>query len=140
MKPDPEVFRNILQNAHQALQRGERHTARRWAERAVELVPDSEEAWLILAAVASPKASINYLQQALVINPNSQRALKGLQWAQDRLGREQTATPAVSALAGSTVHPVTLLQEQEPLPPSLFRPPHLQSQNASLRPGFAGLS
>ena len=93
MKPDQEAFREILLNAQQALQRGERHTARRWAERAVELDPDSEEAWLILAAVASPRASINYLEQALKINPNSQRAQKGMQWA---LG-----TPAQQPEAGS---------------------------------------
>ena len=35
MKPDPEVFRKILLNAQQALQRGERLVARRLAERAV---------------------------------------------------------------------------------------------------------
>jgi lipoprotein-anchoring transpeptidase ErfK/SrfK len=98
MKPDPEVFRKILLNAHQALQRGERHAARRWAERAVELVPDSEDAWLILAAVASPRASINYLQKALEINPNSQRAQRGMQWALERLGRQPSGTPAASSL------------------------------------------
>ena len=87
MKPDPEVFRRILLNAHQALQRGERHAARRWAERAVQLAPDSEDAWLILAAVASPRASINYLQKALDINPNSPRARQGMQWALNRLNK-----------------------------------------------------
>ena len=78
-------------NAQQALQRGERHTARRLAERAVELDPDSEEAWLTLAAVASPRASINYLEQALKINPQSPRAQKGMQWALERL-RAKAAT------------------------------------------------
>jgi lipoprotein-anchoring transpeptidase ErfK/SrfK len=111
MKPDPEVFQRILLNAQQALQRGERHTARRWAERAVELVPDSEEAWLILAAVASPRGSINYLEQALKINPQSQRAQKGMQWALERLHAQQPETPDGS---GSAVpEPIAQIEEQE---------------------------
>ena len=129
MKPDPEVFKKILLNAQQALQRGERHTARRWAERAVELVPDSEEAWLILAAVASPRASINYLEQALKINPNSQRAQKGMLWAMNRLRAEKPEKPeaqelsAVSEPTGQPEQPEVLPQEvDQPAPVSERHP------------------
>ena len=94
MKTDQETFREILLNAQQALQRGERHNARRLAERAVQLDPNSEDAWLTLAAIASPRASINYLQQALKINPNSSRAQKGMQWALARLPGEPLESPA----------------------------------------------
>jgi lipoprotein-anchoring transpeptidase ErfK/SrfK len=93
MNPDPEIFRKNLLNAQQALQRGDRPAARRWAEKAVALVPDSEEPWLILAAVASPRASVNYLERALRINPQSQRANKGMQWAMKRLQQEQLENP-----------------------------------------------
>jgi hypothetical protein len=48
-------------------------------------VPDMEDPWLILAAVAMPKASIAYLERALAINPHSERARKGLQWAGRKL-------------------------------------------------------
>ena len=89
MKPDPESVRKALLNARQAIQRGDRQAARSWAEQAVALDPDSEEPWLFLAAVASPRASINYLEQALRINPHSQRAHKGMEWAAERLKREQ---------------------------------------------------
>jgi lipoprotein-anchoring transpeptidase ErfK/SrfK len=89
MKPDPEIFRTTLLNAQQALQRGDRRVARRLAEKAAALAPDSEEPWLILAAVASPHASVKYLEQALRINPQSQRANKGMQWAVERLRQEQ---------------------------------------------------
>ena len=89
MKPDPESVRKALLNARQAIQRGDRQAARSWAEQAVALDPDSEEPWLFLAAVASPRASINYLEQALRINPHSQRAIKGMEWAVERLKREQ---------------------------------------------------
>jgi len=117
MKPDPEVFRKILLNARQALQSGERHAARRWAERAVELVPDSEEAWLILAAVASPRASINYLEQALKINPDSQRAQRGMQWALSRLQAQQPAPPE-----SVVPEPVAQLEPQHELQQAVAQP------------------
>lgn len=89
MKPDPEFARKSLLNAQQAMQRGDRQAARRLAEQAVALDPDSEEPWLFLAALASPRASVNYLERALKINPHSQRARKGMHWAVERLRREQ---------------------------------------------------
>lgn len=74
------------------MQRGDRQAARGWAMQAVALDPDFEEPWLYLAAIASPRASIYYLDRALKINPNSQRAPKGMQWAEERLKREQSIT------------------------------------------------
>jgi peptide/nickel transport system permease protein len=95
MKPDPESVRQALLNARQALQRGDRRAARGWAVQAAALDPDSEGPWLILAAVASPHASVNYLKRALEINPNSQRALEGMQWAMERLKRVQAEQPSI---------------------------------------------
>jgi peptide/nickel transport system permease protein len=89
MNSDPESFRKALFNAEQELKRGARQAARGWALQAVVLDPDSEEPWLFLAAVASPRASIKYLEQALKINPDSLYAQKGMQWATERLMREQ---------------------------------------------------
>jgi peptide/nickel transport system permease protein len=89
MKPDPESARKAIMNARQAMQSGTRQAALDWAMQAVALDPDSEEPWLYLAAVASPRDSIKYLEQALKINPHSQRARKGMQWAAERLSREQ---------------------------------------------------
>lgn len=147
MKTDQETFREILLNAQQALQRGERHTARRWAERAVQLDPNSEDAWLTLAAIASPRASINYLQQALKINPNSPRAQRGMQWALERLPAQPVESPAsslpeepassslespeVSGIAepnslpnsGPEIQPETQTEEQELQPPLAEQPP-----------------
>jgi peptide/nickel transport system permease protein len=87
--PNSDPVSNILLNARQAMQRGDRRAARILAGQAVALAPDSEEPWLYLAAVASPPASVHYLEQALKINPGSQRALKGMEWALDRLARAQ---------------------------------------------------
>jgi lipoprotein-anchoring transpeptidase ErfK/SrfK len=100
MKPDPESIRKALRNAMQAMQRGDHKAARGWAEQAAALDPDSEEPWLYLAALASPRASVNYLDRALKINPGSQRARKGMHWAVERLRQEQTLQ-----LSKKQIHP-----------------------------------
>ena len=74
-----------VEKAREALRNGNRTEARQWAEHAASLAPQMEDPWLILAAVASPRASVEYLQTALKINPNSERAHKGMEWATQRL-------------------------------------------------------
>ncbi len=85
MTTEAETYSQLTSQALNALKRGERAAARRAAQRALALDPAKEEAWLILAAVSTPEASLAYLQQALKINPQSARAREGLRWAQDRL-------------------------------------------------------
>lgn len=82
-KPDPS--RLILQNAMAALKRGDKTTARRLAEQAAELIPESEAPWLLLAALSPPEESLTYAQRALEINPNSPAAEKAVQWALERI-------------------------------------------------------
>ena len=103
MSPAPEPIHNIdqremsalaLQNARQALRNGDRRSARRFSEQAAAFAPDTEDPWLLLAALASPQASIAYLEHALQANPASQRARKGLIWAEERL-RLSDIKPAV---------------------------------------------
>ncbi len=77
--------RYAIEQARDALRRGDRGGARRFAEHAAALMPQSEDPWLILAAVASPQTSINYLKKALELNPNSPRAHKAMGWAMTRL-------------------------------------------------------
>ena len=79
--------RDSLAYARQALKDGEMVEARVWGERAAQLAPESEDPWLVLAATGSPRESVEYLQKALELNPNSPRALKGLDWATKRLGQ-----------------------------------------------------
>jgi lipoprotein-anchoring transpeptidase ErfK/SrfK len=80
----PGSYNDSLQQASQALRRGDKLSARRWAEQAASLAPDQEAPWLILAYLASPRASIEYLNRALEINPGSQRARQGMHWAIQR--------------------------------------------------------
>jgi peptide/nickel transport system permease protein len=76
-----------IENSRQAILRRDRRAARRWAEYALRLAPNSEEPWLYLAALASPRASLVYLQKALEICPASQRAQRGMAWAIERLNK-----------------------------------------------------
>lgn len=86
---DPLGARLAIQNAQFALQRGQTTEARRLAMEAAQFDPSFEDPWLILATLSSPRASVAYLQHALEINPRSQRAIKGMQWALERLSQAQ---------------------------------------------------
>ncbi len=88
MNEQQEQAKRALENVRAAMRKGDRHTARRWAQRAAALAPELEEPWLWLAAVASPKASLNYLRRALEINPASERARGGIRWALKRARAE----------------------------------------------------
>jgi len=79
-----------LKQAKEALQRGEKHEARYWAQIAASIAPNMEEPWLILAAVADTRASIAYLNQVLKINPKSERAQEELNLARRRQLNEKT--------------------------------------------------
>ena len=83
--PASQALQEALNQAYAALQRGDKREARRLAQVAASMQPDSEEPWLILGAAAQPHASLAYLKQALEINPTSERARGGLEWATRRL-------------------------------------------------------
>ena len=90
-----------IKNAERALRSGRRLEARGWAARAAQFAPYEEEPWLMLAALASPRASLEYLKRALEINPHSARAREGMRWAirraraKNALPRRAAAIPAI---------------------------------------------
>jgi peptide/nickel transport system permease protein len=77
--------RIAIKNASIALDQGDRKQARQWAVKAALLAPDLEISWLLLASVVNPKASVAYIKRALEINPDSDRARKGMRWALKRV-------------------------------------------------------
>ncbi len=85
----------LLKAAYQALRKGDRLAARRLAQEAAHLAPEKEEAWLLLAAISNPRASVAYLDQALKINPHSERARAGMHWAARRLRSLPRPAPVV---------------------------------------------
>lgn len=78
-----------IQQARAALKKDDKKNAYAWAKKATQLTPDLEDPWLILASVSNPKASIKFLRRALEINPTSQRAKKGMAWAERRVRSER---------------------------------------------------
>lgn len=78
--------RKAVMQAREALRNGFIKEARQWAEHAARLAPQSEDPWLILAAIAGPAESMDYIRKALEVNPDSPRAKQGMQWAMQRLG------------------------------------------------------
>jgi lipoprotein-anchoring transpeptidase ErfK/SrfK len=112
-EPRPTDPINPIQAAHDALRRGERSNARRFALQALQSEPNDEEAWLLMAAVASPRASLEYARQAQQINPSSPQARQAVEWAYGRIDRERSTTrttvqkPPAPHSARSVVTPVT---------------------------------
>ena len=88
--------KHAIHQAVEAMRRGDRTQARRWASAAARLDPSSEQPWLIMASLASPQASVAYLKIALEKNPNSEMAMRGMHWAVARLRRQPA--PALRTL------------------------------------------
>lgn len=84
MSRDPSRAQSAIEQARQAFRKKDRRATRYWAQQAVALAPELEAGWLWLAAVSGPDASVTYLKRALAINPSSQKAQRGMQWAVER--------------------------------------------------------
>jgi lipoprotein-anchoring transpeptidase ErfK/SrfK len=109
-----------LNKAKQALRDGDKLNARRWAEKAAAWSPQREEPWLVLAAVASPRASIAYLDRALKINPNSQRARQGMHWAIQRYRAGQPVIKTSPQISLTEITPASLARSEPALLPWAF--------------------
>jgi lipoprotein-anchoring transpeptidase ErfK/SrfK len=87
---------NTTPYASQALQKARDHLRSKniqetfhWAKIVTEISPNLEEGWLIRAACSKPEDSIRCLIKALEINPDSQRARQGMDWAIKRLRKSK---------------------------------------------------
>jgi lipoprotein-anchoring transpeptidase ErfK/SrfK len=111
MNPNQSAAYKNLELAQQALKSGDKNTATRLATQAAELAPELEEVWLLMAALASPRESVDHLQKALQINPNSERARKGMTWALGRMKQDrETETPSA---VSKSVEPIIEQQPEE---------------------------
>lgn len=85
--------REYVLKARQALRRGDPKSARQLGEQAALLVPEMEDAWLVLAASdPNPHDALAYAQKALELKPESRRARKGVEWALGQLDKARVAT------------------------------------------------
>ena len=64
MQPNQITALKLVEQAQAALKSGDRSAARQFASQAARLAPELEEVWLMLAALAGPQASLEYLRQA----------------------------------------------------------------------------
>ncbi|HVP20877.1 MAG TPA: L,D-transpeptidase family protein [Anaerolineaceae bacterium] len=85
---NPQAHQLIVQ-AYRAVRLGHNAVARQLAESAASLAPNLEEPYLLLAAISDPRTAMGYLKKALEINPSSQRARNGMQWAIQKLRSSQ---------------------------------------------------
>lgn len=102
MTDESEPSYSALAKAKIAYKKGEIQVAYSWAEKATQLNPQWEDAWLWLAAVSEPVQSIEFLNQALQINPSSERARRGMHWSIQRLRKEVLAQSAYSEKHATT--------------------------------------
>ena len=105
-REDGEIYYQALAQARLNLKLGINSETRYWAHRALAICPNCEDPWLLLAAVGSPRASLDYLEEALRIHPESRRAQQGILWARNRL--IQSASP------NSSQHLFSRGQEHQP--------------------------
>jgi lipoprotein-anchoring transpeptidase ErfK/SrfK len=88
--PARSPLQQAVSEGCEALARKDRHSARACALRAVALDPQSEEAWLLLAALASPRKRRPYLDHLLRIHPESRAGRR----AMEELSEAATPTSA----------------------------------------------
>ena len=81
----PTQAQQYIQQAYHALQAGRKAEAREFAQKALEINPNLEGSYLILAALSTPAQAIVYLEQALEINPNNKYARQGIDWALSKM-------------------------------------------------------
>jgi lipoprotein-anchoring transpeptidase ErfK/SrfK len=108
---------DYLSQAQQALKAGDRKIAQEYCDLAKQLAPDLEEVWLLQASLATPQESIAFLEKAFAINPGSERAKRGMVWAQNRLQQEnafQHEEPA-TVLAAEPIEQIPAETTPEPI-------------------------
>ncbi len=108
--------RKFIDQAREALRRGDHNTARDLGEKAVLLNPDMEDAWLILVASDSnPEDALAYARKALELSPQSVRARKSVEWAEEKLKQAQAGKVAVPP--PPAIKPVVKREPQVANPP-----------------------
>ena len=93
MKPEKQKAQPLVRKAVEALKKGDRVAARRLALQAANLAPRSEEAWLLLVYLSSPRSAEYYLKQARLANPSSRRAESAQSWLNKQFQQISQAVP-----------------------------------------------
>ena len=108
MNSDITAAQLLIQAAMQALKKGDRLRARRYAEQATVLAPQIEQPWLILGYLADSPSAQYYLERALQVDPTSQQALAALAWLKEK--SVQKTEPAGLKIPGTS----TIAERRQP--------------------------
>jgi lipoprotein-anchoring transpeptidase ErfK/SrfK len=111
MIDNADPLHKALENARICYHQGNHSKTRYWARLAANINPNIEEPWLWLATVSSPRASVAYLQKALSVNPQSQRARLGMHWAVKRVRAVPIQRPGIVIPVKPTSSPSQTLFE-----------------------------
>lgn len=122
MNPNQSAAFKSLEQAQQALKSGDKNAARQFANQAAQAAPELEEVWLMMGALASARGSVAYLEKAAQINPQSERAKKGLAWARARLEKETLAAADSASIAAPVSPEKTQPQAAQPAVEKLPEP------------------
>lgn len=96
--------RELVTKAREALRRGDKESARGLGEKAALLMPEMEDAWLVLAASdPNPEDALAYAEKALEINPESSRAHRAVEWAQGRLNQARASSEPLRGVETESV-------------------------------------
>ena len=116
--------RDFVVSAREALRRGDKESARERGEQAALLVPEMEDAWLILAASdPDPQEALEYARKALELKPDSKRARRAVEWTigqakQAQAGNEALPLEVKIQNDAVTAFPRFIPQEATPQPRS----------------------
>ncbi len=108
-----------LHEALSAYDQGDHKKAREYALAAARALPQSEQAWLLLASLSEPAQAMLYLENALRAKPRSQSARKAVRLVYSRLAaQEKSHAQEPKAEALSDTAPIPVPPEARPEPES----------------------
>jgi lipoprotein-anchoring transpeptidase ErfK/SrfK len=117
-----ETERHLLAESKAALRRGDRVLARRIAQQVLADNHNALEAWLILAGISSPNASLAYLEIARSLAPDNPRVKAALTWARQRTGLPVSESDSDVTREIRRFRPQTAVQVRPPITTETHRP------------------
>ena len=92
-------FEDWLNTGKTALKVGDKHSAARCFQRAARINAIDDEVWVLLAeSVEEPKESQIYLERALTLNPQNERARHVLAWVHSQLASDPSSIAVIERI------------------------------------------
>lgn len=106
LSPQQSRHDTLLAAGRDALLAGDKAEAQAQLNAALQLNPDSEEAWVWLSGTHSdPAAMAMCLERVLAINPHNEQAQEGLRWIEEQYGEIRAAESSAEIRAAEQLDP-----------------------------------